>query len=145
MRKVEQHERTNGGTMRNKWRLIALVLLSLLAACGRDGMARLTDDQVHRQWIAALRNNDRAAAQKLLAPEAQAYVDRGLELVQSAMNEAQFGKLKEIVIDVPIPHGVGRIGKSTWIFEQRTICYEASLAQIDGEWKITNWGARNCE
>jgi len=130
--------------MRRSWLLILMVCL-LVACGGGDGsVGKLTDDQVHRQWIEALRGNDRATAQQLLVPEAQPYVDRALGDIQGALTEQTNGALKDINIEVPEAQGAGRLGKSTWIFEHRTACYETTLAQVGDEWRVTNWRSRGC-
>lgn len=141
----------------NMWPMVLLLTL-ILAACGGTGAPAAattptpetpaTAEAVHQAWVQALRDNDRAAALRLMAPGIDpAYTDSRLsDRAQMVAGTEMFGAFVELgpleLRDV----GAGKVGYSTWVFEQRTECYATSLALVDGgAWRVTQSGLSRME
>ncbi|NTV65695.1 MAG: hypothetical protein HGA65_19480 [Oscillochloris sp.] len=122
--------------------LILPILLAglLLSSCASQTRPQ-TPAEIHVAWIAALRANDRQAAQVLLAPDAAVRVDRALEQAQYlvTLDVPQTGRLQAVDVDPPIAQGAGQVANSVWHLEKLTSCFRATLAETPNGWKITDW------
>jgi hypothetical protein len=123
--------------------LICLLLLVLIG-CGREETTHIPE-QVHREWVGALRENDRATALELAGPSVAPYVDTALQAIQVELRSPVLGPLQTIDIGAPIEAGQGRAGWSVWTFANRKQCYATTLAIIDGAWKVTDWQRHPCQ
>jgi hypothetical protein len=140
--------------------LLLFVVLAL-AGCGRgetgqgSGAQAQTSptanpqanlDAAHRAWIDALRNNDRAAAQALLPPEFQVYVDRPLEQVRFRQDpKTGLGPLRGVDIQPVTAEGAGRVGVSVWHFQKKDECHLTHLSlNAQGAWIMSNWEVQPC-
>ncbi|MBX0331082.1 hypothetical protein K2Z83_25860 [Oscillochloris sp. ZM17-4] len=134
--------------------LAALLLALLLAACGsasspqETGLDRSDPAAVNAAWVTAVQQNDRAAALALLdagSEQASAFnVDQYLGAVARHISPTD-GKpdsagafLRAEPLDVR-EVGAGRRAYSRWVFEKKTRCYYAELAEIGGQWTVTSW------
>lgn len=119
---------------------ILCILTLTLASCASQARHQ-TPAEVHAAWIAALRANDRAAAQQLLADDAAVRVDRALEQVQYlvTLDVPQTGRLQAVDVEPPVAQGAGQVATSIWRLEQLTSCFRATLAETPQGWTITDW------
>lgn len=133
---------------------VSLALLMMLVGCGR--VEHIPADQVHAQYVAALQANDREGALALT-------VDRGdLQALQAASVDQQLlrmhaemqgttgafptGPLVRVEILPMETKGQDQVGRSRWVYPQRTICHQAVLQQTPGGWRVTGWyDSLNCE
>ncbi len=141
-----------------KRRYIALIglLVVVLAGCGGTSSqeasspqatptaAALTPDQVHEQWVDALRGNNRQAAIDLSVPELQPYVDRPLSYIQTSLTSPVLAGLQNLTINPVSEQGAGRIGRSIWKYTKKTECFQTSLALVKGVWRVANWERTPC-
>jgi hypothetical protein len=123
--------------------LLAVALLLALAGCG-GGQQAMTPAEIHMAWIAALRGNDRQAAQTLVASDASLDVDRALEQAQYlvTLDTPQTGRLQAVDVETPVAQGAGEVAISVWRLERLTSCFHTTLAQTDAGWKVTGWDER---
>lgn len=125
--------------------LIVASACLILTSCG--GVARLTPEQVHAQYIQALVKNDRQTAFNLTVPEEQITVDSTLERFSDIRTGSGFYVYAketqgEFVGAEPLPlidDGQGKIGISLWQWEHAHTCYQVLLAETNDGWKITKW------
>jgi hypothetical protein len=151
--------------MKTKYLVLMLILAfgALLTGCGTTSsastsgqaatlptiipsptVAALTPDQVHAQWVDALRNNDRQAALALLPPEHQERVDRVLGSIQTTIHSRVLGGLQGVDLDPVVDRGAGKLGASRWRYPNKTECFETSLALIAGTWQVVLWEKQPC-
>lgn len=126
--------------------LLACALLLLLAGCG-GGQPAMSPAELHTAWIAALRGNDRQAAQNLIASDSSVDVDRALEQAQYlvTLDTPQTGRLQAVDVEAPVTQGAGAVAISIWRLERLTSCFRTTLAQIDDGWKVTGWDERESD
>jgi hypothetical protein len=122
--------------------IVRIWLVLLLAACGE---ATRTSEQVHQQWVAALRDNNRSAVQDLAAPAIAPYLDKALADMQVELRSPVLGPLQVVDIRIPVEHGQGQVGWSVWSFANRRQCYATTLAIVEAAWRVTNWQRRPCQ
>lgn len=122
---------------------IVLPMLLTLAGCGAEG-ARQSPIDVHSAWIAALRGNDRQAAQALLADDAELSIDRALEQAQYLVNHGPegVGVLVAVDVEAPTAEGAGQVGRSIWRLERLNSCFVTTLAETDSGWRVTGYAER---
>ncbi|NNJ12916.1 hypothetical protein EKD04_021545 [Chloroflexales bacterium ZM16-3] len=121
--------------------MLPILLLGLLLTSCSTQASQQPPAEVHTAWIAALRANDRAAAQQLLADDAAVTVDRALEQAQylEILDVPQTGRLQAVDVAPPVVQGAGQVATSIWRLEQLTSCFRATLAETPQGWKITDW------
>ena len=125
---------------------IGLLMLAMLwSACGASTVT-LTPDQVHRQWVMAMQENDRTKAAAVLASTQMQNLDGALNSMQIEQNSPVLGPLLgQVDIQAPSAVGAGMTGRSIWRFTNKTECYTTTLAQVDSLWRVTNWSRVNCQ
>jgi hypothetical protein len=121
--------------------LLPVLLAGLLLASCAGQVSHQTPVAVHAAWIAALRANDRPAAQQLLAADAVVTADRALEQAQylETLDVPQTGRLQAVDVEPPVAQGVGQVATSIWHLEKLTSCFRATLAETPNGWRITDW------
>src|SRR5215213_255870 len=107
-------------------------LLFILAGCGTTTAVTDTPEAIHVRWLAAVRNNDRAAALALIHPdmaERAIFVDQTLQTMQNLMTtpSSPTGALIVIETRTPTDHGQGKRVISVWHFAKKTWCYATDL------------------
>jgi hypothetical protein len=123
---------------------LTCLLVLVLIGCGREGTTH-TPEQAHREWVGALRKNDRAAALELAGPAVAPYLDSALHNIQVELRSPVLGPLQTIDIGAPIEAGQGKVGWSVWTFANREQCYATTLAAIDDAWTVTDWQRHPCQ
>jgi hypothetical protein len=136
-----------------KWMLILTLASVLLGGCGGtaatvDGgsasapSTATTPEQVHRAWVDAIRNNNRAVLLLLTAEMdfKTSFVDDNLRSVQDHLRGTVDGTLQSIDVRPVTDDSVGKLGVSVWRFAKRPICYGTFMAVSDGVWKVIRWG-----
>jgi hypothetical protein len=120
--------------------VLLLSVTLLLGACG-GSPTRHEPPALHSAWIAALRANDRQAAQRLLADDATISIDQALAQAQYlvTLNSPQTGHLQAVDLLPPTTQGAGQEATSLWRLDLFTSCFRASMAQTNAGWRITNW------
>jgi hypothetical protein len=135
--------------------LVAL-LAALLAACGSatgSASPSTSADEVHTQWVEALRDNDRQAALAVRADGTSeliaAEVDQILRETQQEISSGQiiyyngenFGEFQQVTTLPVRENGAGRVGVSVWSYSEQPMCYRTTLAETSEGWRVTQWGA----
>jgi|GEM_PF-5150195 len=123
--------------------LIATILLSLVTACG--GTQPATADDVHRQFVEALRTNNRQELDQLLSDRAKGEVEHILYLTQRQVNgeatkrydglDGQFQGVETLPL---VDRGVGKVGVSVWRSTGGVQCWNAELAESETGWTIVH-------
>lgn len=123
--------------------IVIIVLALLMTACGGQA-SNQSPAEVHAAWIEALQNNDRQAAQALVAPDSPVSVDRALEQAQYlvTLDTDRTGRLQAVDIEPPEEQGAGQIARSIWRLDKLTSCFRTTLAQTPQGWKVTGYEAR---
>lgn len=141
-----------------RWIMAALLALlaGLVSACGgASGStgAQASADEVHTQWVEALRDNNRQAALDVRADGTSeliaAEVDQTLTRIQQEVSSGQiifyrgenFGEFQQVTILPVREDGAGRVGVSVWSYSEQPMCYRTTLAETTDGWKVTQWGA----
>jgi len=120
-------------------------LLFILGACGTTTALTETPEAIHVRWLAAVRNNDRAAALALIRPEmadGATFVDQTLQTMQDLMTtpSSPTGALIVIETHTPIDLGQGKRSTSVWRFAKKTWCYATDLTATRNGWRVAQWG-----
>lgn len=125
--------------------LVICALGALLAGCG--GETSNSPEETHTAWVAALRANDREAAQALLAPDAEVSVDRALAQAQYLVGHGAEGTGVLVAVDVePLrAQGAGQVGRSVWRLERLNSCFLTTLARTEAGWRVTGWAERQTD
>ena len=108
------------------------LVLIILAGCGASTNVIETPEAIHVRWLAAIRNNDRAAALALVSvemTEREIFVDQTLQTMQDLMTapSSPTGGLIVIETRTPIDHSQGKRVISVWHFAKKTWCYATDL------------------
>src|SRR5437870_11609232 len=76
--------------LRNRWMLIIILLVGTLGGCGRGTSTSQTAEDVHAQWVQAMRQNDRATLLRLAAELQfkESFVEASLHRVHDKMMAA---------------------------------------------------------
>jgi hypothetical protein len=114
--------------------------LTLLAACAAQPSAA-SPTAVHAAWIAALRTNDRATAQQLLAPAAAISVDQALAQAQYLvlLDTPQTGRLQRVDLPDATAQGAGFTAVSVWQLDRLTSCFRTTLVEHQNSWRVADW------
>jgi hypothetical protein len=128
-------------------RFLMLALLSLaLGACtirdGSNATAR-SPEAVHRQWIEALRANQRDVLLDLAAPQdlREAFVDAKLQDIQDLLRRDDHGAFSGVDTTPLVDLGANKQGVSTWRFaDGASYCFRAELTAIEGRWAVLHFG-----
>ncbi len=121
--------------------MLALVLF-VICACGQSSP---TADHIHRAWVDAMHTNNRSVAADLVAPSVAGGLDNALQAMQAEQNSRVLGSLQGVPeVTAPVPAGQGVVGRSTWRFAHKTVCFDTGIARINGLWKVTRWDRRPC-
>lgn len=125
-----------------RWPIVLCIVVAL-AGCSAES-ARQSPTDVHSAWIAALRGNDRQAAQALIADDAELSVDRALEQAQYLVTHSPEGVGVFVAVDVEAPtaEGAGQVGRSIWRLERLNSCFLTTLADTDAGWRVTGYAER---
>ena len=121
------------------------LVLIILAGCGTTTAVTETPEAIHVRWLAAVRNNDRAAALALIHPdmaERATFVDQTLQTMQDLMTTPTSPTGALIVIETRTPTDVGQ-GKrviSVWHFAKKTWCYATDMTESEMGWRVAQWG-----
>jgi len=131
--------------------LPTILILPLLVACGDAGSsADPGPEAIHTAWVAAVRDNQRAAALALVAPMSgneAVFVDSALGRMQEILREQSNGSVAtgalQGVDTLPLADaGAGKVGISVWRFAAVTWCWETQLAPSAGHWVVVGWKQR---
>jgi hypothetical protein len=120
-------------------------LLILLAGCGGNTNVIETPEAIHARWLAALRNNDRAAALALVSEdvvERTTFVDQTLQTMQDLTTtpSSPTGALIVIETRMPTNYGQDKRAISVWHFAKKTWCYATDMTASDAGWRVAQWG-----
>ena len=120
-------------------------LLFILVGCGTTTAVTETPEAIHVRWLAAIRNNDRAAALALVSvemTEREIFVDQTLQTMQDLMTtpSSPTGALIVIETRTPTDAGQGKRAISVWHFANKTWCYATNLTATGGGWRVAQWG-----
>jgi hypothetical protein len=130
--------------LRNRWMLIIILLVGTLGGCGRGISTSQTAEDVHAQWVQAMRQNDRATLLRLAAELQfkESFVDASLRRVHDKMMAASSptGRLQDVDINGVTDDGQQKVGVSVWRFTKRTDCYRTEMTPTDAGWKVSGWG-----
>jgi hypothetical protein len=129
--------------------LLALLAIGLglgLGSCGRSTTA--SPEEVHAEWVQALRNNDRQTLLSLAAesPYREVTVDQTLATIQEYVRNGYStvgvngGALQGVDVLPLAEQGQGKVGYSRWRFATVTICYGAELTPTEASWRVLQWG-----
>lgn len=124
-----------------------LALLASLVGCASSERTAQTPEIVHRQWVEAVRDNDRATALRLAGPDSpEGFVDQTLQAMQSHMTspDSRTGSLQSIDLLAPDDQGQGKLGVSVWRFANLTWCYGSVLTAAREGWYVIDWGTVDC-
>jgi hypothetical protein len=121
------------------------LLLITLVGCGTSTNVIETPEAIHARWLAAVRNNDRAAALALVSEdvaERATFVDQTLHTMQDLMTSPSSPTGGLIVIETrpPTDQGQGKRAISVWHFAKKTWCYATDLTANDTGWRVAQWG-----
>lgn len=128
------------------YRLIIWLVLAavLVAGCGGNAStsAPTSAEAVHAAWVAGLQHNDRQALLQLADAGGltSIFVDTELNRMREIVQTAKDGPLQSVEVRALVDAGAGKEGLSLWHFAQKTVCYQATLAEQGGAWKVTRWG-----
>jgi hypothetical protein len=125
--------------------MVWLVVLIILAGCGTTTNVIETPEAIHARWLAALRNNDRAAALALISDdvaEPAIFVDQTLHTMQDLMTtpSSPTGGLIVIETHTPANYGQGKRAISVWHFAKKTWCYATDMTANRNGWRVVAWG-----
>ena len=120
-------------------------LLFILVGCGTTTAVTETPEAIHVRWLAAIRNNDRAAALALVSvemTEREIFVYQTLQTMQDLMTapSSPTGGLIVIETRTPNDHSQGKRVISVWHFAKKTWCYATDLTASTTGWRVVQWG-----
>jgi hypothetical protein len=124
---------------------LCLLLLIILVGCGTTTAVTETPEAIHARWLAAVRNNDRAAALALVSEdlaERATFVDQTLQTMQDLMTvpSSPTGALIVIETRPPADLGQGKRAISVWHFANKTWCYATDMTVNRDGWRVAQWG-----
>ena len=134
----------------------AVGLMLVLTACRGNPATHVADsaplDQtnaqdVHAALLTALQANDREQVMALTVDDQQAArAETWLRMVQAYMQStategpyATGGELSRVEIIGIEHHGAASVGRSRWVYPQKTVCHIAELAQTGQGWRVTSF------
>jgi hypothetical protein len=119
--------------------LMALAL-TLMSACAAHPSTP-SPTAVHAAWIAALRANNRTAAQQLVVPEAAPIIDRALAQAQYlvVLDTPQTGRLQRVDLHDATAQGAGFTAVSVWRLDRLTSCFRTTLVEHSSRWRVAEW------
>lgn len=125
-------------------RMIGIALCLALVACG--GTDQPTADDVHRQFVEALRTNDRATIDALTEQAGKQALGNALDLIQRQVNnemtlayDGASGTFQGVEVQPLADRGVGKRGISVWRSTDKVNCWRVDLAELEQGWKIVQF------
>lgn len=130
--------------------MIVIALCVVLVACG-GGSAQPTADDVHRQFVEALRTNDRAtidvltdqAGKRALSETFLGTIQRQVNNEMDPSYDGGSGAFQGIEVRPLTDRGVGKRGISLWRSTDKVRCWVVELAEFDTGWKIVQINSTN--
>lgn len=131
-----------------------LILVMCLTSCmaisqersftsDQTGRADNTAEAVHRQYLTALKQNDRAKVLQLTADDEDDRVTQRLAALQYEMNPVNAvtgGALSGIEVLHVVNEGSAIRGISRWQYAHTSICHATLLVEHErAGWQVTDW------
>lgn len=111
----------------------------------QTGHSEDTAEAVHRQYLTALKKNDRATVLRLTADtdDEDDIVTRRLTALQyemNSVNQVTGGALSSVEVLHIVNDGAAIRGVSRWQYAHTSICHETLLVEHErAGWQVTDW------